>query len=190
MRNSNMNKPNDFWGGFKWYFHLTLLAILPIGILLFTIPFPAYEGISKVFNLINPSDLLDVIGIICIYFVLSHYLSFIIHQLISRQFEISNESAKADLSAPIFLGFFESILYIIILLFNLSYVLIGTYITLKVIGQWVGWGGNNRNNYKYSFLEAKRGRRRFNRFLIGNILRVILAAIAYLIIKGFYFTSY
>jgi len=57
---------------------------------------------------------------------------------------------------------------------------IGVWFAIKVAGQWVRWTGEATNTNASESVEiANEARRRFNRFLVGNVLSIMAAFSTY-----------
>jgi hypothetical protein len=88
-----------------------------------------------------------------------------------------------DLYSPAVLGVMESILYPTVLIAG-HFEFIGLWVALKVAGQWIRWRGEPPRalgaiDDKKRVEEMNEGRRRFNRFLVGNALAIMLAGATY-----------
>jgi len=148
-----------------------------------------------------------LIGILLVSMGITHYLAFYLSRALGCLLELPEiqRHEEANLLSPAILGLCESIMYPTALVMQKA-EFIGVWLALKVAGQWVRWGGElapasppstaepesangaNGGGKKAggdeAIAKANEGRRRFNRFLIGNALQVMAAVLTYGVLKA------
>ena len=129
------------------------------------------------------------IGAFLICLVASHLLVFFAIRGLDAQFGLSGEPSLEDLWPPTWVGMIEGTLYPLALMVDKA-EFIGIWLAVKVAGQWVRWGTGfptptkNERSDADEIFEAKKGRRRFNKFLVGSGLRILLGGLTYLILRA------
>jgi hypothetical protein len=184
---------------FKIYFpmgkdyYISLLLLLVIGILFYKNIISGFTFLSDYFTSINPNSVSQFIGVFLISISLSQFFIQIILIYINNKLDLqSDKYDEKDLWAPTFVGICESILYPGAFL-SQNQELIGVWLAIKVAGQWLGWGGEkyeNNNICPDDFVSIKKGRRRFNKFLVGNALRIFFSYITYIILRKYLILVY
>jgi len=121
-------------------------------------------------------------GTLLVSIGVTHILTFFPVQVVDVLFDLAGESLREDLWPPTLVGILEGLMYPIAIAVGYGQF-IGIWLAVKVAGQWVRWGTETPTG-SAKVLQAKKGRRRFNKFLIGNALRIILAVITYSILRA------
>jgi len=83
---------------------------------------------------------------------------------------------RANFWSPIIVGYAELIMYPVAFVFERP-DFIAAWLVLKVAGQWAGWKGTGQG------IELSLSRWRYNRFIFGNALNIMAAAITYAFMK-------
>jgi hypothetical protein len=166
--------------------HISLLLCLLVGLLLIVINFPIAILIPLT-DTVQQDMWSRFLGIYIVSIVISHWVVYFTHRFVSNLFAIEDESTTADLWSPTLVGMLESVMYPAMLIVNYP-DFIGFWLAIKVAGQWVAWKGEDKSDNGLSE-EAKKGRRRFNRFLIGNSLRIILAGFTFFVLRATVFAK-
>lgn len=167
--------PNSFWEMTKsfglawWLFHL-LCLILAIIFLVSSITFP--EWLTRPFTIIPRSKFHLLVGIFLLSIPLSHILNHSFAYKLSVLFRLNPWATRENIYPPALIGIFEAVMYPILFLSNKP-EFVGAWLALKVAGGWKGWQDNAES------------RRRFFKFLIGNLITIILASLTYLAIQSF-----
>lgn len=180
-------KPAEFLPPW-WY--ISLMGILAVGILLICVNPPVPYWISALSEQVQLDAWVRFTGIFLVAIVLTHLIVFFTIRIIDGLFGLRGEATVEDLWPATMVGIMESVMY------PLAFIagganFIGIWILVKVAGQWVRWGTEfpepsleNMRLRRDQIIEAKKGRRRFNKFLVGNSLRVLLGGATYLIIRA------
>jgi hypothetical protein len=167
--------PRSFWemtssfGLIWWLFHTLCLAV-GILLLLSSIDFP--EWLMRPFGMIPHSKFHLLLGIFLVTIPLSHIVNHALAYNLSVVFKLNPWASRENIYPPALIGVFESVMYPILLISNKP-EFVGAWLALKVAGGWKGWQHNAES------------RRRFFKFLIGNLVTIILASITYLAILSF-----
>jgi len=168
--------------------NILLVVLLGIGVSLVCLN-PAFSpGVASFVPEVQAKHIATFLGIFLISIPISHWIVFYMIQGIDQLFDLVGEATVEDLWPSSLVGVFEGILY------PLSFIIgqgefVGLWLAVKVAGQWVRWGTEypapegEDDLIELRITEAKRGRRRFNKFLIGNTARIILAGITYMFLR-------
>jgi hypothetical protein len=123
-----------------------------------------------------------MLGILLFSVPVTHLVTYFLMAGVDKLLGLSNESTRQDLWAPTLVGIIESILYPVVLISEHP-EFIGVWLAVKVAGQWVGWGTGVPSERRFRSLGSpNKGRRRFNKFLVGNGIRILLAGLTYAVI--------
>lgn len=187
-KNSEYRLPN-------WWQIILVVSVGFGAILLWTSPeLKDWEvGISAI---LTPEEWVKVFGIMLIAVPVTHWITYFAIRGVDRLFDIEHESKQPDLWPPTLVGVLESVLYPAAFATD-NAEFIGVWLLMKVAGQWVRWGAefppvgddddgeeNGDSKYEMKVLEAKKGRRRFQKFLIGNAIRIMLGAATYFVLRA------
>jgi len=149
--------------GYKWW--LSIIGITAIGfIILYSSPaFPNW--ITRTAPYINHNKWHILISIYIFAVVGSHIIIHFVTLGFRNLYKLEG-TTRVNLYTPAFIGFCEAILY------PTSFILkkpefIGIWLAVKVAGNWNLWG------------KGDEGRRRFNMFLVGNALSIMIGFITY-----------
>ena len=170
-----------------WY--VVLAVVLLKGILLVSSNPSTPPWLLAVIPWLPAETLSRVLGLFLISLVASDLLVFAAIRGVDKLFGLEGESTVEDLWPSTLVGVVEGIMYPISFLVGRP-EFIGIWLAVKVAGQWVRWGTEfpsrrgSKREHQAEIIEAKRGRRRFNKFLIGNALRIILAGGTYLLLSA------
>ena len=167
------------WLPWWWYAFLAALAIVGIALICANPLIPWLRGFS---SLVKPDSWAVLIGILLVAIGVTHVLTFFPVQGIDVLFDLAGESGREDLWPPTLVGVMEGLMYPVAIAVG-SGEFIGIWLAVKVAGQWVRWGTETPTG-RARVLQAKKGRRRFNKFLIGNALRIVLAVITYGLLRA------
>jgi len=181
----------------KWlppWWYVLQGAFLIVGIIL-TCTNPQFPPVFASFSsLIRPDAWAVFLGILLVSIALSDFLIFLAIRGIDRLFDLVGEATMPDLWPSTLVGVTEGILYPVAIAVGKA-DFIGIWLAVKVAGQWVRWGteypptsGNTAKDQDLA-TEAKKGRRRFNKFLIGSGLRILFAALTFVFWRAFAFHS-
>jgi hypothetical protein len=118
-----------------------------------------------------------LVGIYFVSIVITHLVSFYTSRGIGVLLELEGPDTLPDIWSPALVGLAESVLYPTVLIAGKP-DFIGVWLAVKVAGQWIRWGSDEKDRIK-----ANEGRRRFNRFLVGNALSILAASATYGVIK-------
>lgn len=160
-----------------WWW-LIILGLTALGFALWKLAptFPAW--MTRASNLI-PADRWHLLTAICLFgLVGSHLAAHLMRRVLDALFVIRyrrkerNEQEGETYFPPAFVGFAEAILYPTALLIGQP-EFIGFWLALKVAGQWKEW----ESGYQ--------GRARFNRFLVGSALSIMVSGLTYGAFKSF-----
>jgi hypothetical protein len=171
------------------WWNVFLVTILIIGIVLVCINPLLHQNLTSLVPEFRSEAISRVVGILFISISLSHWCVFYLIQGVDKLFGLVGESTVEDLCPSSLVGVFEGILYPISFIIHQG-EFIGLWLAVKVAGQWVRWGTefptdeSKDGPLELRILEAKRGRRRFNKFLIGNAMRILLAGITYIFLRS------
>jgi len=170
------------WLEWQWYVALTVIAVLGVILIAFNPLFP--KPVQDLCKNVKSDRWAILVGIYLISIFVSHLVIFIASRLMHRLLDLSQEDTRADLWSPALVGLCESIMYPTVLLIDKA-EFIGVWLAVKVAGQWVRWGSESPSNLSKSETREmlNEGRRRFNRFLVGNALSIMAGAATWVAIK-------
>jgi hypothetical protein len=166
------------WG---WYIFLAILLILGALLVWLQPAFP--EWVKRMSPRVRSDGWANLVAILLFSIVGTHLVIFYAMRFLHRLLSLRGSDTKADLYSPAFVGICESLLYPIVMMIGKD-SFIGVWLALKVAAQWIRWRGEDGRGPRDVRMENE-GRRRFNRFLIGNGLSVLLGGLTYLFIKSF-----
>ena len=114
-----------------------------------------------------------------IVFAVMHFLAWLLN-LHNKEYldTLAPEQHRANFWSPVIVGYIELAMFPLAIVWGHA-EFIGAWLVLKVAGQWVGWQGNDKNDPHNLSIS----RWRYNRFLVGNALNIIVAVAAYAIMK-------
>lgn len=177
MKKTKPTKPARF----PAIWNISLIFLLLIALLLISFNFRIPLLISLT-NLVQEDKWPRFLGIYILSIVIGHWIVSYLIEFVDKRIGLEGERSIEDLWSAAFLGISEGIMYPAALIANQP-DFIGLWLAIKVAGQWVAWRGEDRPSNSLGE-EAKKGRRRFNRFLIGNAIRIILAGLTFLIFRA------
>lgn len=164
------------WNGFLGF--IAVLAILGI-YLNIALPFA-----GRITHRVQPDAWMRLIGIILLGLVGTHLMTYWIGQWLQAKLLIgrskNDELEMANRLSPALVGLCESVMYPTALVIGKS-EFIGFWIAAKIAGSWVRWATHHDPQHDPD--APDQGRRRFNRFLIGNSLSIIGALATYAALK-------
>ena len=115
-------------------------------------------------------------GILILSVVITHAVLFVASRLIRKLLRLQGDETQADMWSPALVGSCESVMYPTVLFLGKP-EFIGVWLAVKVAGQWVRWKGDTRQISgvgESDIDKLNEGRRRFNGFLVGNSLMIML----------------
>ena len=179
----------------KWYVphfphsprgFLTLnVVLLAIGIALLWVNPVCLQGISA---RIKPNAWGHFLSIYICAIAVGTFIVFAIMEFLACLLALHDKKLRADLSAdehranfwsPVIVGYVELIMYPLAIIWAHP-EFIGAWLVIKVAGQWAGWQGNTDSKEKHPLSIS---RWRYNRFIVGNALNIIVAVATYAIMK-------
>ncbi len=161
-----------------------IIGFIGAGIYLITQPTNRLEYLSPISTHVPKTEWTKFVGVLFISIGFSQFIIDILVKFVDFQFGLGGEHDIEDTMAPRFLGIMEGFLFPIAIIIK-RYDFIGLWLTYKVAALWVGWGvsgqvkvTSHRNTSIKTrrgglSIDARKGRRRFIKFLIGNGLRII-----------------
>ena len=159
-----------------WYVGLFLLTAAGLLLILFNPQLSRY-GLGKLSGRVKPDAWAMFGGILILSVVFSHIVVFTVSRLLILPLRLNMKQTHADMLSPAFLGISESVMYPMALFFGKP-EFIGVWLAIKVAGNWVAWKGDDvvqpSTEGAPSMEQINKGRRRFNAFLVGNSLMVML----------------
>jgi len=167
-----------------WYGILLLLSAIGIYLIWCNPQLPViFAKLSKRVRF----DALSIAGgILLLSIVITHLAIFGASRLLRLLLDLHGDDSRADMWSPALVGITESVMYPIAFFLGKP-DFIGVWLAVKVAGQWVRWkgdAGQSRKSTSPSGVEnLNEGRRRFNGFLVGNALSIILGAITWWALK-------
>jgi hypothetical protein len=173
MANEQQNKIISLWW-LRWF----LVVILVLGIILCSgyLPVPWQDHFYLLSGRIRSDSCGKLIGIWLISIAVTHFVIYSAARGMGRLFALRRPDRIPDLWSPALLGISESLLYPGAILAGKS-EFIGVWLAIKVAGNWIQWSGSSDPKNPESAYE---GRRRFNRFLVGNALSILAAFVTYM----------
>jgi len=168
--NKSTNPSEQYGFGYLWWIAVVAVALLGLILSVFRPHLPDWimfiaPGISKdKWSVLIAIYLFGIIG--------GHVAAQVTTSVLAHMFNLRDALLRLNLYPPAFVGFCEAVLYPTSFLLNKA-EFIGVWLALKVAGQWKLWQ------------EGQEGRRRFNRFLVGNAVSIFVAFITYRAIKYF-----
>lgn len=171
-----------------WYVVLAIVLILGIVLVAWNPPAPSW--LSDSLPSVLSGKVFLLVGIFLFSLAVSDPIVFFAMRGMDNLLDLSGDlTGVEDLWGPPLVGMAEGIMYPVSFLFAKP-DFIGVWLAVKVAGQWVRWGtaisppeGNYQKDQE-RVREANKGRRRFNKFLIGNALRIMLAFVTYWILSA------
>jgi len=163
--------------GLQWWWYVLLLVILGLGIYLLWANPAIPKAVWRVSSTVRSDRWSVLIGIYLVSVVATHFVIFYSMRCLHFLLRLQGPDTLHDLWSPTVVGVCESIMYPTALLMGQG-DFIGLWLALKVAGQWVRWRGEPEKKTE-TLEERNEGRRRFNRFLVGSALSVILAGVTY-----------
>ena len=159
------------YGRFWW---LTQTLVLIIGIILVIVPILFPEWITRSISIIPKEKFHIFIGIFLIAIPLNHIISHSFAFILSNIFKLTPRpwTIRENIYPPAIIGFFETVMYPTFLLWEKP-ELIGGWLLLKVAGGWKQWQAEDES------------RRRFYKFLIGNLITIWFSVLIYGAILSF-----
>ena len=176
-----------------WY---GFLALLLLAGLLLACDNPRLPSWMHAFSpKVRPDSWARFIGILLLSIPISHIVVFCSVRGMDVLFGLQGEATIRDLWPATLVGVAEGLLYPLVIMAGFAQF-IGIWLAVKVAGQWVRWGTefpapspDHPRLIVRQVIEAKRGRRRFNKFLVGNALRILLGGLTFLVLPAFTFVD-
>lgn len=172
---SDQSFPSTFWGMTKsfgvlwWLFHLVLLGA---GLWSVLCPMQYADWITRAIPMIDPSKFHLFIGILLLAVPTSHFIGHSAAYRLSVLFKLDPWATRENLYPPALIGVIEAVIFPLFLLMGKP-EFTGAWVLLKVAGGWKGWQDNPES------------RRRFYKFLIGNVVVILIGGITFLFIRSF-----
>lgn len=164
-----------------WYGILLLLSAIGIYLIWCNPQLPVI--FAKLSERVRIDALSIAGGILLLSIVITHLVIFGASRLLRSLLKLHGYDTHADMWSPALVGITESIMY------PMSFFLgepdfIGVWLAVKVAGQWVRWKGDAEQAQKRTSSESdieklNEGRRRFNGFLVGNALSIMMGVITW-----------
>jgi hypothetical protein len=136
----------------------------------------APRRLQEISSAVRPDRWAILFGIFLWSVVLTHLFVFYLTRFMTVLLNLHGEETLADLWSPVVVGICESIMYPTALLIGKA-DFIGVWLAIKVAGQWARWMGEA--GASQSPEELNEGRRRFNRFLVGNAASIIAGVLTW-----------
>jgi len=168
MADNSQSSPQ--WLGWKWWLFIGLVATTGLSFLLLSPQLPKW--ITRSTNLVPQDKWHVLIAIFMFTIVGGHVFAHFTTLGLAYLFDLKKGINPANLYTPAFVGFCESILYPTSFLLDIP-EFIGIWLALKVAGHWKQWETGDE------------GRRRFNKFLVGNAMSICVGILSYGAIKSF-----
>ena len=157
-----------------WYILLIVATAAGLCLVWFNPQLPQEFG--RLSNRVRPDAWSRLCGILILSIVFTHLVIFGVSRLLRMLLRLHGDETHADMWSPALAGISESVMYPIVIFLGKP-EFIGVWLAVKVAGQWVRWKGDAGQPPPYgdSNLEKlNEGRRRFNGFLVGNSLSIML----------------
>lgn len=174
--NNNQTKPEEKITSLPLWWWLFIGLILLLGISLAAIPIHFPDWITRVIPKVKPEKFHLFLAIFVLSIPINHILSYRLGRFLSSIFKLKSWATRENLFPPAIIGLFESVMYPLFLLIEKP-EFIGGWLALKVAGGWKQWQ------------EDAEARRRFFKFLIGNLVTIAIGALTYLFILSFVWTK-
>jgi hypothetical protein len=153
-----------------WWWYACLTALVLAGGLLLWLNLLLPPELRVVSGHSLPRAWSRFVGAALLGVVVHHLVVFWSARIVGRLLRIDADFTPTDMLSPALLGLCEAVFYPGAFFLHKP-EFIGVWLAIKVAGQWVRWGGAPD---AASTMEAlHKGRRLFNRFLIGNAVSVI-----------------
>ena len=172
----------------QWY--ILLVVLLVAGVILACANPPLASWLYAFSSKVRPDSWSRFLGILLISVPITHLVVFFSVRGMDVLFGLRGEATVRDLWPATLVGLAEGILYPFAIMAGFA-EFIGLWLAVKVAGQWVRWGAefpgpspDHPRLRTHQIMEAKRGRRRFNKFLVGNALRIILGGLTFLALSA------
>lgn len=161
-----------------WYLLLFLLFVAGIYFIWFN-PQLSHE-FGRLSKRVRPDAWSRAGGILLLSIVFAHLFIFGASRVIRSRhlLNLHGSDSLADMWSPTLVGICESVMYPMALFIGKP-EFIGVWLAVKVAGQWVRWKGDAGQSAASGDFDIERlneGRRRFNGFLVGNSLSIMLGA--------------
>lgn len=157
-----------------WYILLLLAAAAGLGLIWFNPQLPQEFG--RLSNRVRPDAWSRLGGVLILSIVFTHLVIFAASRLLRLLLKLHGDETHADMWSPALVGISESFMYPIVLFLGKP-EFIGVWLAVKVAGQWVRWkgdAGQSSSSGDSDLEKLNEGRRRFNAFLVGNSLSIML----------------
>lgn len=167
--------PNTFWGMTKsfgwlwWSFHATLLLL---GFLSIICPIQYPDWMTRAMPAIDASKFHLLTATLCVTIPVSHLIGHTVAYRLSVLFRLTPWASRENLYPPALIGVFEALMIPLFFLIGRP-EFTGAWLLLKVAGGWKGWQDNPES------------RRRFYKFLIGNVVTIFIGATTFLFLRSF-----
>lgn len=153
-----------------WWLSMALLAL--VGVALAVCSLQPYEWVTYLAPSVPKQRWSFFIAIYLFGIVGGNFVCYWTTYALASLFDLNDAKKRINSYPPAIVGLCEAVLYPSSFLMGKP-EFIGVWLALKVAGQWKMWQDNQV------------GRRRFNRFLVGNALSVIVGVLVYKAIKSF-----
>ncbi|OGU35189.1 MAG: hypothetical protein A2068_11385 [Ignavibacteria bacterium GWB2_35_6b] len=157
------------FGVIWWLFHASLVVL---GLLAIILPIQYPEWVTRAIPIIISSKFNLLFGIIFLSIPISHLVGHAFSYFLSVLFKLNPWATRENIFPPAILGVFEAVMIPLFFVIEKP-EFTGAWLLLKVAGGWKGWQGNSES------------RRRFYKFLIGNIITIFIGCITFFLLKSF-----
>ena len=164
-----------------WWYFIVLLILAAAGVGLICYSWQAPQVLSRLSKKVRPDAWSRFGGILILSVVITHLVIFTASRLLRWLLRLHGGDTHADMWSPTLVGICESIMYPMALFFGKP-EFIGVWLAVKVAGQWVRWkgdAGHLPSDKELDLEKLNEGRRRFNSFLVGNALSIMLGAVTW-----------
>ncbi len=174
--------------GLPLWWHFLLIVSLFVGMVFVGFNWELAEGFFSISKRVKQDAWLRFIGILMIAIPISFWAIRVFMIGVEKAFYGKVTTTRRDLWPPTLVGSLEGLMYpIAFLIGQTSFV--GVWLLVKVVGQW-GPNFSRTPNGTEEGLEAHRKKekgahRSFDRFLVGNALRIIFSVLTFVAMKVF-----
>lgn len=171
--NQTKSKEKPVSLGRCWWLFIITIFLLGIYLVATTIYFP--NRVTLLIPNVKPEEFHLFLAIFVLSIPITHILSHFLSLFLSSIFKLKPWTTRENFFPPAIIGLFESVMYpIFILVGKPEYI--GGWLALKVAGNWKRWQ------------EDDEARRRFYKFLIGNLFTIAMGVLTYGFILAFVWT--
>ena len=171
-----------------WWYFIVLPVLAAAGVGLIWYDWQAPQVLGKLSKRVRPDAWSTFGGILILSVVITHLVIFTASRLSRWLLKLHGDDTHADMWSPALVGICESFMYPMALFLGKP-EFIGVWLAVKVAGQWVRWKGDAGHSPSGEEPDLEKleklneGRRRFNSFLVGNALSIMLGAATWGVLK-------